>query len=226
MLLEKYCAVIPAYNEAVHLAEVLRRLKTQLIPENIVVVDDGSTDGTIAVAKNGGVTVVEHGLNLGKGRALRDGFEYAKGIRGLNAVLTLDADGQHDPSEIVRFIERFEKTGEDIIIGDRMSDTRKMPFIRKMTNKATSWVISMRAGCRIRDSQSGYRLISTSILRRIELVTEHFETESEILIKAARKGARIGSVPVSTIYAMEESRINPWRDTMRFIKLVIKSCFW
>jgi hypothetical protein len=96
----------------------------------------------------------------------------------------------------------------------------------RRTNIVTSAVISIRAGCRIKDSQSGYRLIRAEVVRNVELVTERYETESEILIKAAHMGARISSVPVRTIYGTEQSTINPIADTFRFFVLVIRSIFW
>jgi len=101
-----------------------------------------------------------------------------------------------------------------------------MPAMRKFTNRTTSAIISRIAGCKISDSQSGYRLISRRVLEKIELVTGRYDTESEILIKAGREGAKIESVPIKTIYADEVSSINPLRDTIRFLSLVIRSFFW
>ena len=226
MFLDDFGVIIPAYNEREHIAGVILSLKEIFPPGNIVVVDDGSGDGTAKTARSTGAVVIEHPENRGKGAALRSGFEYFTRKTAIRGVFTLDADGQHDPSEISGFIERFNEAGADILIGNRMDSTENMPLVRKLTNRFTSMVISRRAGCRIEDSQSGYRLIRNSLLSRIDLVTEHFETESEILIKAGREGATIGSVPISTIYATEESKINPLRDTVRFFKLVMKSFFW
>ncbi|MCK4538498.1 MAG: glycosyltransferase family 2 protein [Candidatus Krumholzibacteria bacterium] len=226
MFLDDFGVIIPAYNEKEHIANVILSLKKIFPPGNIVIVDDGSGDGTAETARLTGVVVIEHPENRGKGAALRSGFEYFNHKTDIRGVFTLDADGQHDPSEISGFIERFNEAGTDILIGNRMDSTENMPLVRKLTNRFTSMVISRRAGCRIEDSQSGYRLIKNSLLARIDLVTEHFETESEILIKAGRDGATIGSVPISTIYATEESKINPLRDTIRFLKLVTKSFFW
>ena len=226
MLHEKYGAVIPAFNEELHIGDVLSELKEYFPANNIIVVDDGSSDDTAGACAGAGICLIRHEQNRGKGAALRTGFSEFLKKDWIKGVFTLDADGQHAPSEIAAFVDKFEETGADIIIGNRMDDTVDMPFIRKMTNILTSRVISWRAGCRIDDSQSGYRLISRRIMEKIELVTEHFETESEILIKAGRAGALIDSVKVSTIYASEISKINPYRDTIRFFKLVFKSYFW
>ncbi|MBU8921148.1 MAG: glycosyltransferase family 2 protein [Bacteroidales bacterium] len=226
MFLDDFGVIIPAYNEQDHIADVILSLKNIFPPGNIVIIDDGSKDGTATTAQSTGAVVITHPENRGKGAALRSGFEYFTKMTDIRGVFTLDADGQHDPSEISGFVDMFNETGADILIGNRMKSTRNMPLVRKLTNRFTSMVISQRVGCRIEDSQSGYRLIKNSLIASIDLVTEHFETESEILIKAGSKGAIIGSVPVSTIYATEESKINPLRDTIRFFKLVIKSYFW
>lgn len=222
----EYSAIIPAYNEEERISGVIRGIKKHLMAENIIVVDDGSTDDTGRVAGSEGAHLISNGKNLGKGASLRKGFDLAASMDGIEGVFTVDADGQHDPEEIPVFISKFEESGADIVIGDRMADTESMPLIRKMTNLVTSGVISRRSGLRIRDSQSGYRLIRCRLLREIELVTSRFETESEILIKASRRGALIESVPIRTIYGREISKIRPLRDTYRFLKLVMRSLFW
>ncbi|MBN2069817.1 MAG: glycosyltransferase family 2 protein [Candidatus Krumholzibacteriota bacterium] len=219
-------AVIPAYNEEHHLSSVLENVKKYIAAENIIVVDDGSSDRTAEIATEAGVTLLEQEINSGKGKALRRGFDHLSCLEGIEAVITLDADGQHDPAEIPLFVKKFNESGDDIIVGNRMSETAEMPFVRKMTNRLTSKVISRLAGCTIRDSQSGYRLIRTDLLRNIELSSDRFDGESEILIKSARNGASIGSITIKSIYAAEKSKINPFIDTVRFFRLVFKSYFW
>jgi len=223
---ERFGAVIPAYNEESHIGGVLEGVKRYIPADQIIVVDDGSTDGTAVTAENAGVRVIAHRENKGKGVALRTGFQWMVLEAGIEAIFTLDADGQHDPNEIPVFIERYRKTHVDILIGNRMSRTEGMPLVRLLTNRFTSRVISLRTGCTIEDSQSGYRLIGTSLLRTLDFVTAHFDLESELLIKAGLRGAIIDSVPIRTIYKDERSKIDPLRDTARFFRLVVRSLFW
>lgn len=219
-------AVIPAFNEQEHIEEVINKALKYLPRDNIVVVDDGSIDNTTEVVKNMGIKVISHSQNCGKGASLRSGFDYIVGIEDVEGVFVLDADGQHDPDKIPLFIEKFGEGNYDIIIGNRMRIRKKMPLIRKFTNFLTSFIISLRTGCKIEDSQSGYRLIRSSLLKKINLVTAHYETESELLIKARKHNAVIGSVPIRSIYEGEQSKINPLLDTLRFLGLVLRSFFW
>jgi hypothetical protein len=145
---------------------------------------------------------------------------------GMKYVVTLDADGQHNPAEIPDFAERIAETGADIVVGDRLGAISTMPAIRIFTNRVTSWVVSRFAGQRIPDSQNGFRMMSTAAVGGIRLETTRYDTESEILIKAARAGARIDSVTVETIYGQEKSSINPFVDTFRFFRLVARALFW
>lgn len=219
-------AVIPAYNPGDALPPVLEGVKRFIRPDRIVVVDDGSADGTALVAESTGVSLVRHESNRGKGEALKSGFEYLLTKREIEAIFTIDADGQHDPAEIPAFVEAFRAGRGELLVGNRMSERAGMPLIRVLTNIVTSAVVSALARCRIEDSQSGYRLISTEVIRKIDLVTSRYETESEILIKSSRIGAKISSVPIRTIYGSEESTINPFRDTVRFFVLVFRGLFW
>ena len=223
---DRYGAVIPALNAGKHLQTVLEDVKRFIPPDNIVVVDDGSTDDTVAAARMSGVKIISHPENRGKGEALKTGCAHLAFSEGIVAVFTIDADGQHAPDEMPAFIRSYEEEGPGIVIGDRMGSTEGMPWIRRVTNRVTSAVISVRAGTKINDSQSGYSLIDAGILREVELVTSRYETESEILIKAAKRGARISSVPIRTIYGDEQSTIHPVRDTIRFFTLVFRSFFW
>jgi glycosyltransferase involved in cell wall biosynthesis len=223
---DEYGALIPAYNEAGHIESVIRGVSAQIPASNIMVIDDGSSDTTVPEAEGTGVEVVRNPVNLGKGATLVKGFELMSGRSGIEAVFTLDADGQHDPAEMPSFIRAFREKKADIIIGSRMADTAGMPALRRFTNWFTSSVISLRAGVRIDDTQSGYRLIRLSMLKKLDLVTRNFDLESEILIKAARLGAVIGSVPIATIYGEEKSKINPLVDTWRFLRLVFRSFLW
>ncbi|MBN2184553.1 MAG: glycosyltransferase family 2 protein [Candidatus Krumholzibacteriota bacterium] len=218
--------VVPAFNEESKITSVLDRIKKHIIPENIVVVDDGSSDLTAEMAKDAGVHVISHPVNSGKGKSLRSGFDRLTDKPGIKAVITIDSDGQHDPEEIPGFVNKFYSGEYDLILGDRMTDTSHMPFLRKITNRVTSKVISGLTGCKLKDSQSGYRLIKSDLLRSLDLKSDRFDAESEILIKAARNNYSIGSVKIKTIYSEETSKIDPCKDTLRFLKLVFKSFFW
>ena len=224
-MLDKTAIVIPAYNAASHLREVIQRCSAILPRERIIVVDDGSSDDTFAIAHAEDVTTIKHQDNWGKGKALSTGILKAHEM-GAAYAFTIDADGQHDPQEIPSFLDHLQKTDADIIIGNRMLDVRDMPWLRVRTNRFTSWIVSLKAGQKIPDSQSGYRMIKTSLFLKIRLETTRYETESEILFKAAKLGARIEAVPIATIYGEEISAINPFMDTIRFFRLVIKSFFW
>jgi glycosyltransferase involved in cell wall biosynthesis len=223
---ESFGALIPAFNEAGHIGGVIRGVAAMIPASGILVIDDGSTDDTVSEAEDAGAVVVRNPVNLGKGATLLKGFGIMAEKPGIEAVFTLDADGQHDPAEMEIFIEAYRGKGADLVIGSRMADTKGMPALRRFTNRTTSAIISMRAGVRIEDTQSGYRLHRLSLLRNLSLVTRRFDLESEILIKAARSGARIVSVPISTIYGDEKSKINPVADTWRFVRLVFRSLLW
>jgi glycosyltransferase involved in cell wall biosynthesis len=218
-------AIIPAYNAGKHLAGVIDQVAGYVPRERIVVVDDGSQDDTRAVAETEGVVVVVHPGNRGKGAAIRSGIERAQTL-GVPLAILLDADGQHSPDEIPTFVARQKTTGADMVVGNRLVDAANMPWLRKATNYVTSAVVSLLAGRRVPDSQNGYRLIKLDHFRKFPLTTSRYEIESEMIIRAGRAGGRFASVPVRTIYAGEASFINPFVDTMRFLRMVGKSFFW
>lgn len=223
--LAETAVVVPAYNAGKFLADVIPHIARHVPVERIIVVDDGSSDDTGDVAAGTGALVVTHNPNRGKGAALRTGIDKAGEI-GARFAVTIDADGQHDPDEIPSFVEQQRRTSADIVVGNRMAATEGMPWLRLMTNRFTSHIVSMRARTKIPDSQNGYRLISTELFSRIKLETTRYDTESEILIRAGRMGARITSVPTKTIYGDEVSSINPFVDTGRFMRMVLRSFFW
>jgi len=216
--------LLPGYNVARHLAGVVEGLREHLPEASILLVDDGSADDTAQTGRDLGLTVIEHEVNQGKGMALRTGFAAAV-EDGADAVITMDSDGQHLPVETLRFVAAWQQ-GADVVVGDRMADNDNMPWLRKRTNEFTSAVISMVAGAKIPDTQNGYRLFDSKVLRAVELESRRYDLESEILIRAARRGFSIAAVPVSTIYHDEESSIHPFVDTMRFMRLLWRARRW
>jgi len=215
-------ALIPAYNEAARVGDVVTAARRHV--DEVVVVDDGSTDETAGVAEQAGATVLRHPQNLGKGAAITTALDYF-GRSNAELAILLDADGQHDPSEIDKFVEAVEKEKADVVVGTRMGDVRGMPRVRLWTNQFTSWVTSKLAGQKIPDSQCGFRLLRRAVLKDLRPSTARFETETEMLIQAGRAGHKIVSVPVRTIYEPDRaSRIHPWRDTVRFFRLIGK--YW
>ena len=219
--------VIPCKDLEGEVGEVVRGVLGLNLGLDVVVVNDGSTDGTSAAAEAAGAHVLEHEVNLGKGAALKTGFEYAI-AKGYDAVVTMDGDGQHDPSAIPDFLDALEKCDADIIVGTRMHAVGEMPKLRIWTNRTTSRIVSLITGQDIPDSQSGYRLIRVRVLRDIvkSFVTTRYDTESELLIRAARRGYTTAAVAITSIYTGAVSHINPIVDTLRFVRLVSRSMFW
>ncbi|HEU4333401.1 MAG TPA: glycosyltransferase family 2 protein [Candidatus Eisenbacteria bacterium] len=210
-------AVIPAKDAAGTVGEVVLGLRRVLPDLEVLVVDDGSGDETGARAREAGARVERHDVNRGKGAALQTGFDAAVAA-GAEAVLALDADGQHDPASAPGLLAALEHA--DVVVGTRNADRRGMPWLRKATNDVTSWWVSRLAGQRIEDSQSGYRAIRAEVIRRVRPASTRFEYESEFLVAAARAGFRVGSAPIPTLYNAPGSHIHPLRDTIRFIRFV------
>ena len=185
-----------------------------------MVVDDGSTDATADRARAAGVDVVVHPQNRGKGESIKTGLRHWFD-RGSEYVVLLDADGQHLPEEISRFVGAItSESGAKVFIGSRMNDTRTMPLLRRMVNRYMSNKISRVCGQQIPDTQCGFRMLHRDIIPEVLSGSSRFEYETEMLIIASRKRYRIASVPISTIYSDEVSSINPVRDTLRFFKLM------
>ncbi|MCX5678287.1 MAG: glycosyltransferase family 2 protein [Candidatus Omnitrophica bacterium] len=221
-MIKNLCVLIPSYNEA----RTIGHIVADLVQKGFIVyvVDDGSTDDTAGIAHAQGAVVVKHKKNMGKGASLREGFKHII-KKGFDAVIVMDGDGQHLVADIGNFIERMEATGADMVIGNRMLDVSSMPEERKHTNRFMSSFISFLSGQRIPDSQSGYRLIKREVLEKVNLRSSNFEIESEMIIRSARAGFKIESVPIKTVYNNEKSKVNPLVDTLRFIAFVAKIIF-
>ncbi|MEI6351706.1 MAG: glycosyltransferase family 2 protein [Verrucomicrobiota bacterium] len=216
---EKVAALIPAYMEGGRIAEVVRRVFLQL--DHILVVDDGSSDATAGEAREAGAEVIVHAQNQGKGAAIKTGFK-ALLERGFDWVLMLDGDGQHLPEEIERFLNAAAQEPAGIILGNRMNDTRRMPIVRRLTNQFMSWQISRLCGQLIPDTQCGFRMIHREVIPSLFCESNSYDYETEMLLIASREGHRVVSVPVSTVYGTEQSKISPVRDGLRFAKLIAR----
>lgn len=211
----KVLALIPAYNEASRIVPVIQEALAHL---PVLVVDDGSKDDTALVSGQAGAEVLKQVPNQGKGAALRFGFKHAL-TKGYAAVLTLDADGQHDPAEIPKFLDAYAKNEADLIIGQR--DFRQMPPIRRMANWLGRTSFSWAIGQPIADNQSGYRLISRHLMEAILDSNESgFEFEVEMIVVCVRLGLKLDWVPIRTIYAGESSHIDPLTHTRNFIRIL------
>ena len=214
-------ALIPCYFEERFIRDVAGRVKAQL--DTVLVVDDGSTDATETNAKAAGVEVIKHSVNQGKGAAIKTGLKALSERPGIVYTLVLDGDGQHAPEEIPRFLAAANETQAQMLVGNRMSDVEKMPFVRKMTNRFMSWQISKVCGQWVPDTQCGFRMIHRDLLPAMAAIeTTKFDYETEMLVVASRRGCKVGAVPISTIYGDEKSKIHPVRDTIRFYEMMAR----
>lgn len=212
------CILIPAFNEEKHLGSVVMAASKYL---PVIVIDDGSLDRTVEIATSAGATVFKQIPNQGKGAALQRGFrEVLK--EGYDFLITLDADGQHNPQEIRLFLDSFSKGKKDLIIGYR--NFSKMPFTRRFANVSGGWLFSWAVGIPIQDNQSGYRLMSKQLINVVLDSNEYgYEYEVEIIVRCIQSSLKIGWVPIETIYADEVSHIRPFTHFKNFIRMVLKT---
>ena len=212
--METILALIPGYQEGPRIATVVEGARAFL---PVVVVDDGSTDDTAAVAEAAGATVLHQVPNAGTGAALRAGFRYAL-EQGAAAVVTLDADGQHDPAEIPLFLAAFEASRPALVVGRR--DFASMPPVRRLSNTLGGWVFSAAVGRHVPDNQSGYRLIGRQLMAALLDSDESgFEFEVEMIARCIALGLPLTDVPIRTIYGGEPSHIRPWRHFTEFLRV-------
>jgi glycosyltransferase involved in cell wall biosynthesis len=216
-----YAVLIPALNAEKTIGRIVRDCVSYGM--EVLVVDDGSDDDTAVKAMEAGAGVLKHHVNRGKGAALISGFEELM-KKEVDAVVTLDADGQHLPSEIPVLIYAFEDGKGDIIIGARLMHHEKKPLKRLLANRFGDYCISGAAGVPLTDTQSGFRVYSKRVIKEIKLQSTGFEMEADVLIRAARSGFRIAAVPVTAVYATgHKSHFRPVRDFYRISILVLKS---
>jgi glycosyltransferase involved in cell wall biosynthesis len=212
------CALIPAFNEASYIAAVVEATKRHV--EKVVVIDDGSRDGTAEIAEAAGAMCLRSRSNRGKASALHTGIAFAH-AQNFTHVVTLDGDGQHLPEDIPAMIRVAEETGAQLVIGARAFDRARMPRARFYSNTIGSRVASWLVGREILDSQCGFRLLQLDRLCALQLRSRRYEFEMEVLIKMARSGCAIAHAPVRMVYddGHARSKMKPVRDTVRI-------CLW
>src|SRR5215468_8252285 len=220
-------AVIPAYQDEKHIGDIVRRTRQQL--DCVLVVDDGSSDNTAQRAREAGAEVIVHDQNRGKGEAIKTGLGHwlaaspsGSGLdREITWAILLDSDGQHLPEEIDRFLTAAASaTHPAFFIGNRMNNVARMPFIRRVVNRYMSRQISRICGQTIPDTQCGFRMVDRRLAPDLLGGGHRFDYDTEVLIIASRKGYRVESVPISTVYSDQVSKIHPMRDALRFFKLM------
>lgn len=214
----KVWALVPAYDEATTIADVVRGAAA--IVDTVLVVDDGSADGTGDAAAAAGAEVMRLDTNRGKGTAIRAGLSRVFESDATH-VIFMDGDLQHRPSEIPGLLAAAEATGAAMVIGERVFVRDQMPAARYWANVIGSWALATLMGVDLTDTQSGFRVVRTDVLRQVRLEATGYEFETELVVKLARQGARITRVPIQAVYAGESSKIRPVRDTTRNIVLAL-----
>lgn len=211
-------ALIPAFNEARTIALVVAGVRA--VVSHVLVVDDGSADGTAEAARAAGAEVLRLPTNGGKGIAMRAGLDRL--LSGpFTHVLLLDGDLQHRPDEAGSLLAMAEKTGADMVVGERQFSRDRVPAARYYANRIGSRVLSWFVGTSVRDTQCGFRVCRLDALRHLPLRARGYEIETEMLVKMRRRGARIAAAPVTAVYASERSKLRPVRDTTRTCFLAV-----
>jgi glycosyltransferase involved in cell wall biosynthesis len=217
----RFAVVIPAYNEVATIRDIAERALK--IGKQVIVVDDGSVDGTSQVLHGLAVQLLHNDRNLGKAASLWRGVQTAL-ASGVDVVVTLDGDGQHAPEDIPRLIAAAQQYPGSIVIGARLADRSAIPKLRYFGNRVAVFWLSWACGQRLDDSQSGFRVYPAELFRKVSVSHDRqhgFVFESEILIEAARHGHRCVTVPIAAIYR-PGARVSYFRhlDTLRIIRMV------
>lgn len=214
----KICGLVAAFNEESTIAAVLEGSRPFL--DDVVVVDDGSQDGTAVLAERAGVRVIRLPSNEGKGVAVRTGLAHVL-CGDFTHILFIDADMQHNPADIPLLIDKARSGAGDFVVAERSFDKHTMPRSRYYANTIGSQVMSKLTATPIRDSQSGFRLIRSDLLRPLRLTARRYEIEAEILVKLVRRGVRVERVPVASSYVGTGSKMRPIRDVFRICMLTM-----
>lgn len=225
------CVLIPTYNNAGFLGAVLNRVRS--ITSDILVVNDGSTDNTAELLKGfGGLTILNHATNKGKGAALSTGFQHAASM-GFTHAIALDSDGQHFPEDIPVFLEALKDHPRSIIVGARELTDAGQPARNAFANRLSNFWYYVETGQKLPDTQSGFRLYPLAPVNRLKISTKHYDYELEVLVKAHWQGIPIETLPVRVFYPPDSERVSHfrplldfWRITLLNIRLVILSLFW
>ena len=213
----RVAVVVPAFREEARIAEVVQAARRHV--DTVVVVDDCSPDQTSARAAEAGAVVLRHEVNRGKGAGLKTAFAKLAEL-GFTHGITMDGDGQHDAEELPAFLAALREPGVSMVLGNRFSNPKGMPLVRRVVNASMSWLISRMCRCPIPDSQCGYRAVAVANPAVLAAKSDHYDYETEVLVLTARARGVIRSIPVRTIYRGETSKIRPVRDTWRFFKLL------
>lgn len=218
----KLLVVIPALNAERSVGAVVRESK--LVNADVLVIDDGSSDRTGEMARDAGALVIRHDVNKGKGAALKTGFAYAL-ENGFEVVVTLDADGQHLPHEISKFMTAYEETGGDLIIGGRAHLFPQMLPRRRFANRFSARSIAFASKTGVTDSQSGFRLYSAHLLRNVRLRTNGFDLESEVIVYAGCRRFKVVTIPIELgfVDGLSTSHYKPLADTLRIAWTVMRA---
>ena len=213
----RVAVVVPAFREEARISGVVQAARRHV--DIVVVVDDCSPDQTSARAAEAGAIVLRHEVNRGKGAGLKTAFAKLAEL-GFTHGITMDGDGQHDAEELPAFLAALREPGVSMVLGNRFSNPKGMPLVRRVVNASMSWLISRLCRCPIPDSQCGYRAVAVANPAVLAAKSDHYDYETEVLVLTARARGVIRSIPVRTIYRGETSKIRPIRDTWRFFKLL------
>jgi len=211
----KCAAVIPCFNEEAAIGSVVAATRQFFL--TVLVVDDGSTDQTVAHAHAAGAATLRQESNCGKGAALQAGWRWAR-ERGFTWAMTLDGDGQHSPDDISTFLSCAERSSAALVVGNRMNAAAQIPWLRRLVNRWMSRRLSRMAGQLLPDSQCGFRLMNLEAWSSMPISASRFEIESEVLLAFVAAGQKVEFVPIRVLYKTEQSKIHPLWDTIRWFR--------